>query len=240
MIYSIEMILNCPSCSAKFMVSAAALGASGRDVRCGKCGHMWFVEPPRDSLDELQNLVDKIETEDLAAAEGFAPPEEAFKSEDSFETEKVIKLNASPKEILQGKAKVKPKVQKTVGEASDLQKAIAGFLVALAIFAVITWGILSITRAWYLPQASQLMLDQIKIDTKDKSAIGSFRVVNLSDKNIDTPDFKIFINDDKGRILSTHPVKAPAPFIEKESSVSVKFHIEDIPSVATKIIIHSE
>ncbi len=40
------MILECPSCTAKFSVPDGALGATGKQVRCSKCGHMWLAKPP--------------------------------------------------------------------------------------------------------------------------------------------------------------------------------------------------
>ncbi|WP_366655058.1 DUF3426 domain-containing protein [Fodinicurvata sp. EGI_FJ10296] len=39
------MILNCPSCSARYNVDPAKLGSSGRRVRCATCGHVWHQEP---------------------------------------------------------------------------------------------------------------------------------------------------------------------------------------------------
>ena len=39
------MILDCPSCSAKFKVDPALLGETGRSVRCGSCGHSWHQMP---------------------------------------------------------------------------------------------------------------------------------------------------------------------------------------------------
>jgi predicted Zn finger-like uncharacterized protein len=39
------MHLNCPSCDSRFVIDPAALGASGRKVRCGRCGHAWHAEP---------------------------------------------------------------------------------------------------------------------------------------------------------------------------------------------------
>ncbi len=39
------MILDCPSCSAKFKVDPALLGETGRSVRCGNCGHSWHQMP---------------------------------------------------------------------------------------------------------------------------------------------------------------------------------------------------
>jgi predicted Zn finger-like uncharacterized protein len=40
------MILTCPNCSARFLINAAALHPSGREVRCGRCRHQWFAAPP--------------------------------------------------------------------------------------------------------------------------------------------------------------------------------------------------
>ncbi len=36
------MILNCPECDTHFFVDPAELGAGGRRVRCGRCGHTWM------------------------------------------------------------------------------------------------------------------------------------------------------------------------------------------------------
>ncbi len=42
------MILTCSSCATRYLVDPAAIGASGRDVRCARCGHVWFQQPARD------------------------------------------------------------------------------------------------------------------------------------------------------------------------------------------------
>ena len=43
------MILTCPSCSTRFAIKTEALGDTGREVRCGKCGHKWFQAPEAEA-----------------------------------------------------------------------------------------------------------------------------------------------------------------------------------------------
>lgn len=77
------MILDCPNCAAKFLVADTQIPANGRDVRCGRCAHVWFVAPP-PSVDteavenELKDLLN-IQREEPSAPEVDA----AGKSEES-------------------------------------------------------------------------------------------------------------------------------------------------------------
>jgi len=51
------MIVNCPNCSAKFMVDASALGPTGRQVRCGRCKESWFQGPAEPDAIRLEQTV---------------------------------------------------------------------------------------------------------------------------------------------------------------------------------------
>ncbi len=41
------MIIECPSCSAKFKLPDAALDAGPRKMKCSKCAFMWTAHPPK-------------------------------------------------------------------------------------------------------------------------------------------------------------------------------------------------
>lgn len=40
------MMLSCTACSARYVVEPLALGPTGRNVKCARCGHFWFQESP--------------------------------------------------------------------------------------------------------------------------------------------------------------------------------------------------
>lgn len=42
------MILNCPSCSTRYLTDPVSFQPNGRLVRCANCGHSWFQTPPDD------------------------------------------------------------------------------------------------------------------------------------------------------------------------------------------------
>jgi len=44
------MIIACPACGTRYAVPDSAIGSEGRTVRCAKCKHSWFQEPPELDL----------------------------------------------------------------------------------------------------------------------------------------------------------------------------------------------
>jgi predicted Zn finger-like uncharacterized protein len=53
------MILTCPSCRTRYQTDGANFNAPGRNVRCAKCGQVWFQAPPE--------LEPELEREAIAA-----------------------------------------------------------------------------------------------------------------------------------------------------------------------------
>ena len=47
-----DMIIACPACGTRYAVPDTAIGSEGRTVRCAKCKHSWFQEPPVLDLEQ--------------------------------------------------------------------------------------------------------------------------------------------------------------------------------------------
>ncbi len=60
------MYLRCPSCDTQFQIADGAVGAEGRNVKCGRCQHRWqaYPEPrtPEEVFDAPEADPDEAET----------------------------------------------------------------------------------------------------------------------------------------------------------------------------------
>lgn len=88
------MHLTCPSCSAKFKVPDKALGTEGRNVRCGKCGHVWFQEPILDP----ETSPESTSSFELRATEGAQEPDTPLTEPALQMTDSLSAAAESPKE----------------------------------------------------------------------------------------------------------------------------------------------
>jgi predicted Zn finger-like uncharacterized protein len=77
------MILVCPLCQAKYLVTAQYFAAGPRQVKCARCAHSWRAEMPKDDsiiapppspIDIPQATPAPIETSQPAAAHGLHLP----------------------------------------------------------------------------------------------------------------------------------------------------------------------
>ena len=48
------MIIGCPSCATRYRIGPDALGRTGREVRCAKCGHRWHQLPPAERVAPIE------------------------------------------------------------------------------------------------------------------------------------------------------------------------------------------
>ena len=78
------MIVSCPNCSTRFTIPGAAIPATGRAVRCSKCGTKWRQGQPPDEVTGLTTAGEAVAA--LKKVETPAPEPEPAESE-ATETE---------------------------------------------------------------------------------------------------------------------------------------------------------
>jgi predicted Zn finger-like uncharacterized protein len=66
------MLIVCPSCATSYQIGPAALGPSGRSVRCAHCKNTWFATPAEALADATPELVVVAPRESVG--ESFAGP----------------------------------------------------------------------------------------------------------------------------------------------------------------------
>lgn len=72
------MIVECPNCQAKFRLPDEKIGPDGAKLRCGKCRHVFTVEPPAPAVPpEAAGLTDFDFPDDMAPPPDIPPVERA-------------------------------------------------------------------------------------------------------------------------------------------------------------------
>lgn len=69
------MILTCPNCASRYMLSAQVLAPDGCTVKCSSCGETWFQLPDADELiDDLEHEIEEIPDAVKPIPEGSSVP----------------------------------------------------------------------------------------------------------------------------------------------------------------------
>ena len=64
------MIIQCQSCSKKFIVKDSDIPAEGRDVQCGHCSVTWHQMPLAASIKAKSNVVESLSIDNIKASDG--------------------------------------------------------------------------------------------------------------------------------------------------------------------------
>ena len=235
------MILTCPDCASRYLLSAQALAPDGRQVKCSSCGHQWFETPDEDELanrtsddvSDIDDIGDEIDFADLV--EENMNNDEGDEIEDIPESVKPLPedpLNAS----LLGSEE-----DEDEGASTDKQGGIVSIILGLALALIVGALILvalivlkpAITNAWQpaaglyqmlgMPVSAPgegLVFDRVtaKINEDDAIVVDA-QIINLQSEEIYLPSIEVSVRDVAGNIIKETLVHPPFDMMKPESTL---------------------
>ena len=160
------MILTCPSCSTRYSIDTASVGAEGRLVKCAKCGNKWREFPPEDLPKQVAEEIQ--ETPEVTTNEPEKPSEPPEDGELSIEA-----MTRSTQARVQEKA-----------DRPRKKKSWLGWLVFILILAGIGaggfYGRDTVVQFW---PASSKLYQMLKLDVKTANRLG-LEIKDLETKSI--------------------------------------------------------
>lgn len=171
------VILTCSQCQSRFLVPDQAIGAKGREVRCGKCSFSWFQLPPPGVDDdkviaELDSMLEEINTKQK-------PP----------------KVKPIPK------GSNLPVVKKTpLSVVQTLSLAVVGTLALALCILVFMPGLYGLSRSDGLVLADVGVLRVVNKD-KHMSFQISGKIANMTDSDSKRPTLRVTLLDNEGTSL---------------------------------------
>lgn len=204
------MILTCPNCASRYLLSAQVLAPGGRRVRCSNCKEEWFQLPDPDELsDTAQQPIDEIPKAVKPIPEGSSVP-------------------ALAEDVKAGKTK------------PPARGAFAGYLGAAAVGLIILGGAVvaknQVVKAW-LPSAGLyemlgmsvtapgegLVFDRVKarmLSPQDIEIEGT--IINLTKDDQYLPDIEASIRNEAGDVLMETRIEPPYDMLQGESTLPFK------------------
>ncbi len=157
------MLLVCPNCSARYLITSTSLGEQGKDVRCAKCTHEWFQEPEELPVNAEPDVFADTEVEEEAIETSLGGEVEVEESveeilEDLEEEQEVVfddeeESSSSVVDVALEDAipdAVKPRHDEAINvpalakdvlrTPASLQAKVTGYFAALAVFGILLSG----------------------------------------------------------------------------------------------------
>lgn len=248
------MILTCPNCSARFMIDGAALGASGRTVRCGACGHSWLQRPEQGAPE---------------TAPEAAPPEPAMAMAQAGAAAATAAADAAAEEAAKDGKRGRrwrrrrllepaPEAEAPVPRKRAFARVIVWFLFVFVVTAIVLGGIQyrqEIVRIWppafrlysmlgfdVDPVSGQLLrVPQESIKFRRESEGGtpilvvSGEILNESKKAQRVTPMRIDLLDKESRVLRTERIKLDDQVLDPGKKLPFQTSIPNYPPEAVAV-----
>ncbi len=243
------MILACLNCSARFLVSAHAIGARGRVVRCGRCDHVWFAAPSpelvRAAAESAVSPAPQI-PEPLAASAGGA--HEDFPAPPLRDPDE-LRIDGPPSRAqlpvlrqerrrwparIAWAALVAIAIGLVVAAAWRYRAEIAAYSPdAEAYYAAI--GIDALPLGFGLELTIEKSENTVRNGTRVLAVVG--RIENTTSRSRGVPGLRGALFDEKGSELRHWTISAPATNLGPDQEVDFKTEIADPPEDAVRLSI---
>lgn len=244
------MILTCPSCTMRYLVSEGAVGPLGRQVKCAHCGNQWFQDG-EEGLDEalyddpITNkpvpVIDMVDVPEIDASEALLEQRLA-----GFQSilQKEIDAAAVVDEIPHGVRPLEndelvippPKTKKSI-RIPKADARTGGFLAAGAVFLSILCVILAlqpqISRAWpasnllygffgMLPSVpgEGLTLNNLQAKFENGQVLMKGDITNPGLETIKVPSVLVSFTDKHDEVIGVVLIAPPAKSVEPGEKVS--------------------
>lgn len=243
------MILTCPACSAKYMVSTDTIGIKGRSVRCARCKHEWFQKSEKDSLDDLISRIQAEEFDEISFDESKLISSQKKQAARSFFVRLLLAVKGFCVAAIPGK--------------KELVRTAGGMAAALIVFSLCA-GLLIAGRTWVAAIAPQtvpfyvglglqipveqqggaakspedsLAFDRLEIEKGDKGQVVlTGMLINLTSSEVAVPALSIQVLDGHDKILLSKDVLLDSPLISPESQVDFRIVLVNaLPEAASKL-----
>ena len=203
------MILTCPSCTTRFLLSAQVLAPDGRRVKCSNCGEEWFQLPDPDELvDNAEHQIEEIPEAVKPIPEGSSVP--------ALQGDEDKKAKAPDKGALGG----------YIG-AAIVFLMILGGLIVMKDSVVKTWmpsaGLYEMLGVSIAVPGEGIVFDNVKARMV---ASGNIRIegsiINLTKEEQFLPAIEASIRNEAGEVIMKTLIDPPFEAMQPESSVPFK------------------